>query len=69
MNHTLKDAAAQVLENNWKDGFTIPCDGLYPFPVIMRSILPFSRDCEIPETLARKSTPGIKDAFPKTFKP
>ncbi len=23
--------AAKVLENNWQDGFTIPCEGLYPF--------------------------------------
>ena len=23
--------AIEVLENNWKDGFSIPCEGLYPF--------------------------------------
>lgn len=28
---TLKEKAIAVLENNWKDSFTIPCEGLYPF--------------------------------------
>ena len=27
----LQDQAKTVLQNNWKDGFTIPCEGLYPF--------------------------------------
>jgi len=31
VNHKLKETAVQVLENNWKQGFTIPCEGLYPF--------------------------------------
>ncbi len=29
-NHLLKTAEA-VLRANWRDGFTIPCEGLYPF--------------------------------------
>ena len=28
---SLVESAATVLENNWKDYFTIPCEGLYPF--------------------------------------
>jgi len=28
---SLLDQAKTVLNNNWKDGFTIPCEGLYPF--------------------------------------
>ncbi len=31
MNQKLIDKARQVLQDNWKDGFTIPCEGLYPF--------------------------------------
>jgi hypothetical protein len=31
MDQILRENAAQVLKNNWKDGFTIPCEGLYPF--------------------------------------
>jgi len=27
----LLEKAISVLENNWKDSFTIPCEGLYPF--------------------------------------
>ncbi|MGB5821294.1 MAG: trehalase family glycosidase [Saonia sp.] len=27
----LMDRAVQVLRTNWKEGFTIPCEGLYPF--------------------------------------
>lgn len=27
----LQDRAKAVLQNNWQDGFTIPCQGLYPF--------------------------------------
>ncbi len=27
----LAQKALQVLQNNWKEGFTIPCEGLYPF--------------------------------------
>lgn len=27
----LLNQAKTVLQNNWKDGFTIPCEGLYPF--------------------------------------
>ena len=27
----LQKEAIKVLENNWKDGFSIPCKGLYPF--------------------------------------
>ena len=30
MQHLL-EAASEVLENNWKGSFTIPCEGLYPF--------------------------------------
>ncbi|AVI51524.1 glycoside hydrolase [Pukyongia salina] len=28
---SLLEDASQVLHNNWKDSFTIPCEGLYPF--------------------------------------
>ncbi|KAA3624706.1 MAG: glycoside hydrolase [Flavobacterium sp.] len=28
---SLFEDASQVLHNNWKDSFTIPCEGLYPF--------------------------------------
>lgn len=28
---SLHEKALQVLKNNWKNGFTIPCEGLYPF--------------------------------------
>ena len=28
---SLLESASTVLENNWKDHFTIPCEGLYPF--------------------------------------
>ena len=28
---SLIDQAKDVLERNWKEGFTIPCEGLYPF--------------------------------------
>lgn len=28
---SLREKAISVLENNWKDYFTIPCEGLYPF--------------------------------------
>lgn len=31
MDQNLRSKAAQVLQNNWKEGFTIPCEGLYPF--------------------------------------
>ncbi len=31
MMTTLLKSAASVLEKNWKNGFTIPCEGLYPF--------------------------------------
>jgi neutral trehalase len=31
MQSTLSEKAARVLEKNWHDGFTIPCEGLYPF--------------------------------------
>lgn len=31
MNSELAEQAARVLENNWQEGFTIPCEGLYPF--------------------------------------
>ncbi|MEJ2585216.1 MAG: trehalase family glycosidase [Robiginitalea sp.] len=31
MQKTLSEKAALVLENNWRKGFTIPCEGLYPF--------------------------------------
>ena len=31
MDQNLRSNAAQVLQNNWKEGFTIPCEGLYPF--------------------------------------
>ena len=27
----LEKDAIQILKNNWKDGFSIPCEGLYPF--------------------------------------
>jgi len=27
----LEKEAIQILKNNWKDGFSIPCEGLYPF--------------------------------------
>jgi len=27
----IEKKAIEVLENNWKDGFSIPCEGLYPF--------------------------------------
>ena len=30
MSSTIQKAK-QVLKNNWKEGFTIPCEGLYPF--------------------------------------
>ena len=29
--HSKINQATTVLENNWRDGFTIPCEGLYPF--------------------------------------
>ncbi|MDX1333856.1 MAG: glycoside hydrolase, partial [Robiginitalea sp.] len=31
METKFTEQAARVLENNWQDGFTIPCEGLYPF--------------------------------------
>lgn len=31
MDQKLRAKAIQVLNDNWKDGFTIPCEGLYPF--------------------------------------
>ena len=31
MDKDLGQKAAEVLEKNWMDGFTIPCEGLYPF--------------------------------------
>lgn len=31
MKETLYNRAVEVLENNWKDGFSIPCAKLYPF--------------------------------------
>ena len=31
MNQNLVDKAVQVLESNWRDGYTIPCGHLYPF--------------------------------------
>ena len=31
MDNALIQKAANVLEENWKNGFTIPCEGLYPF--------------------------------------
>lgn len=31
MNQKLHDKAIEVLNKNWKDGFTVPCEGLYPF--------------------------------------
>lgn len=31
MSPNLIEKASQVLHDNWKDGFTIPCQGLYPF--------------------------------------
>ena len=31
MQSVFTEQAARVLENNWQDGFTIPCEGLYPF--------------------------------------
>jgi hypothetical protein len=31
MEKAQREMAARVLEKNWQDGFTIPCEGLYPF--------------------------------------
>ncbi len=31
MQQTLIETAARVLQDNWQGGFTIPCEGLYPF--------------------------------------
>jgi neutral trehalase len=31
MQTGLPEKAAEVLQNNWQHGFTIPCEGLYPF--------------------------------------
>tara|TARA_B100001146_G_C16200585_1_gene444293 strand:- start:8513 stop:9835 length:1323 start_codon:yes stop_codon:yes gene_type:complete len=31
LDNPLFQNAAKVLDNNWKQGFTIPCEGLYPF--------------------------------------
>ena len=31
MEIKLLEQAKKVLEKNWQDGFTIPCEGLYPF--------------------------------------
>ncbi len=31
MEIQLLEQAKKVLEKNWQDGFTIPCEGLYPF--------------------------------------
>lgn len=31
MQHSLSLEAKKVLEKNWRDGFTVPCEGLYPF--------------------------------------
>ncbi|NNE01883.1 MAG: glycoside hydrolase, partial [Eudoraea sp.] len=31
MEEQLLKKAKEVLEKNWQDGFTIPCEGLYPF--------------------------------------